>query len=265
MPSETAPTGGAATESDSDFLGGFDATTPVKIPGPRRGTGGWGGGLVQGEWGDMRTPPTSATLGELREIGAGGYIGSDQWLPSNLPPPGIAQLQSLLVEAGLLDLGELEHDQLGFYDEATRNAYRDLLTRANASGSSWENTLTRLRQNPAATSRRPSGRDRAPFAAQVTHPEDIKRGLSDYFREALGSGAIAPEKIDDMVKAYQGQQVASQQSAYNASIGGGTVTEPMDFETFADTQAKIADPTAYDSRKVVGAADVLSRMLGGDF
>lgn len=250
-PSPTAPAGSFETEDDG-FLGGFDPAAPIIVPGGPRGQG----------WGVLKTETTS--LAELREHGFGGYVSADQWEPANYPGPRVAQLQTMLVEAGLLDLDDLDHDALGYYDSATRNAYRELLTRANAAGASWDETLNVMRQNPVAMQRAPRGQQRAPFSAVVTHPEDVERGLKDYFREALGSGAIAEEKIKQMVAAYQGQQVAAQRSEYNAGVGGGTVQAPMNFDTFADIQAKIADPTAYDSRKVIGAADYLARKLKGE-
>lgn len=237
-PSDVPPAGGGV-QAGGGFAGGFSADHTITLD-----------------------PETQATLAELREVDRGGYLSSDQWLPSNEGPQEIARLQTMLAEAGLLDLNELEHDMLGNYDDVTRSAFLNLLARSNAAGSTWEDTLSRLRQNPTAMSFRQPSRERAPFVAEVTNPEDIKRVIKETLREKIGRGrALDDAALDEIVNAYQGKQVAYQQARYD---GAGTAVAPPDLSTFADIEAKRADPTAYDSRKVVDAADYLGKMLRGE-
>lgn len=253
-PSEEAPAGGGTSGSESGFAGGFTGDTSVTVPGTFS-TGPWGKPHVD--------PSVDTTLGELREIGRGGYLDSDQWLPANEDPASIAQLQTMLVEAGLLDLDDLEHEQLGFYDDATRGAFRDLLARSNAGGATWETTLTKMRRNPAAASRRDKGRERAPFVAQLTNAADIERGLHEFMREKIGRG-LKKDQLAPMVKAYQDQELAAQKALYDAQETGGTVTAPPDFETFADQQAQLAAPTAYSAHKVLDKFSTVASMLRGE-
>lgn len=258
MPSQEAPTGGGGVVDDSGFAGGFTGDHEVTLR--ELGPAPWGGG-----WPTVETRDT--TLAELREFDDGGYLTSDQWLPANESPASIAGLQTMLVEAGLLDLNDLDHDTLGFYDDATRGAFLDLLARSNAAGTTWETTLSRLRRNPMAMSRKPSGPTRQPFVAEVTHPDDIKRVLKDALREKVGRGNLLDdEALGKIASAYQSQQVAYQKQLYDMSAtgaAGGTAVRPPDIETMAIDEAKKADPVAFGAHEVLDKFSVLSDMLRG--
>lgn len=257
MADEDPPPGGGATD-DAGFLGGFDDTYEIDVITPA--SEAWGPGMHGGAVPRQTHVPASSvqtTLSELRELGAGGYIGSDQWLPSNEEPKVIAQLQLSLADAGLLDLDDLDHDDLGYYDDATRSAYRDLLTRSNAAGSTWDVTLERLRANPAAQQIKGAKPKELPT---VTHPDDLKAIFRAGARRAVGSGKIDDRDLDSMVKVFQDLQ-ANAQSGANAA--GGVVTAPPDAEVFADEQAKQRDPVAYDAHKFLDKFSAVSSMLGG--
>lgn len=102
-----------------------------------------------------------------------------------------------------------------------------------------------------------------PLVARVTNPEDIVRSAREGVRSALG---FVPDDIDfdALVRKRQGQEVAYQSAVHSAGQGGGgTIAAPMDDAAFADIEAKRLDPTAYDSRKVVSAADYLAKKLRG--
>lgn len=254
----SGPPPSTVQEDEQGFLGGFDDSFTFETPTSARVDAG-GGPSVFGLQFPTVTPPGSiqATLGDLRDLGAGGYISADQWLPVNEDPKVIAQLQISLAEAGLLDLSDLDHDDLGFYDDATRNAYRDLLTRANAMHTSWDVALGRLRSNPVAASRKPE-RGTVEALPVVTHPDDLKAIFRAGARRAIGSGKIDDAELDRMVKAFQRMQVQTQ-----TQTTGTQVVRPPDPEVFADQQAQRLDPAAYDAHKFLDRFSVVAEALGG--
>lgn len=185
------------------------------------------------------------------------YMDGDEWNPASQSPDVIAEIQRRMVGAGLLT-GSY---RIGVWDSSTRSAYRELLGYANALGIDDGTALDRY---TATGMGQQDATPRAPLTVRLSHPDDIKAALRATFKDRLGQGNIDPAKLDAMVAAYQGNERSFQQQAYNAAESGGTVTEPPSADTFADIEAKKADPTAYDSRKVVGAADYLSRKLRGE-
>lgn len=257
MPSarESGPPASTPTEDENGFLGGFDDTFTVDVDTPGYVDPSGGPSVFGLQFPTVQPPSTEhATLSQLRELGAGGYVSSDQWLPVNETSTTIAQLQLSLADAGLLDLSDLDHEDLGYYDDATRNAYRDLLTRANAMGTTWDDALGRLRANPVPA-RKPKGE-----SAQlpvVTHPDDLKAIFRAGARRASGTGKIDDAELDDMVKAFQSMQVQSQKQTT------GTVVRPPDPEVFADTEAKRLDPVGYDAHKFLDKFAVVQETLGG--
>lgn len=251
MPEEAPPAGGGTSEGDG-FLGGFSADTPAQAWEP------W----VPGQW----TGHVNTTLGELASIGAGGYRESDTWEPANYDPPTVAQLQSLLVEAGLLDLDDLDHDSLGYFDDATRGAYRDLLTRSNAAGATWESTLARMRQNPVALDRKPTGAQRQPFVARVTNPDDLKALIRETLREKSGTGEVGDDVIAAAIREFQGEEVSQQRALYDmstAGAAGGTVVDAPDPRMFAERKAQEINPVGYSAHKFLDKFSVIKEALAG--
>lgn len=190
------------------------------------------------------------------------YWTGDEWTtPKGLASEDRAALQLLMKQIGLL--APNARIVLGGWDQTSASAFREVLAWANVNGVPWTTALEQLQQSSAQFPQDFSSQ--APLVARVSDPNEIAQGLRDAFRERLGVGDIPEEKIAAMVKAFQGEQVAAQRAEYDAgNASGGTVVAAPSFETFADMQAKAADPTAYDSRKVVGAADYLSRKLRGE-
>lgn len=258
MAGETPMPQGGGEITEAKYVGGFgdDFTVRIRETGPAQSNyvRNHPNALVRNS---QYTTSGRVSLAQLREIGQGGYVSTDVWEPQNLSPPTVAQLQVMLNEAGLLGDGFTP----GAYDETTRKAYGDLLARANATGSTWESMLARMRDNPLAAEAQQN--DRAPLVTRLSNPEDLKTVFRTAAKRALGYGNIPDEDLDRMVAAYQGMESSSQQAQYGAQETGGTITAPMDPEVFADQQAKQLDPTAYDSRKVVSKFQVMAEMFGG--
>lgn len=249
---EGVPGGGSDTPQTNSFLGGFPGSWEVDVreqaPLPsivRRGRTGLPNQTITGR----------ATLAELRQIGRGGYQSNDVWEPINENPGVIAQLQSMLVDGGLLDDDAFTP---GYYDDSTISAYRKLLTRANAMGTSWMDTINRLRSNPAA--RLASASKKSPASLpNVTHPDDLRSIFRGVARRTMGQG-LPDDVMQRMIDAYQAEQVRAQTTAQD-----GVQVAPPDVEVFADQQVRKQDPVRYDARKVLNVVDVIAQMMRGDY
>lgn len=77
----------------------------------------------------------------------GMYTRDDAWLLPYEDPDQIPQLQLQLVQAGLLNPKQVRE---GLWDEASANAYANVLGFANAYGLSASDALTALVNNPDA-------------------------------------------------------------------------------------------------------------------
>lgn len=255
------------TVTSSRYIGGIPGDT--RIPGPNE----WGtpntrpGGFERDGWWFRPRRSESLTLDELRAgVGdnelpgsRGGYMDGDEWMPVNESTTVIEDLQRRLYQAGLLD-GD-DDIQPGYFDDATRKAFKLLLERANGRRTDWQSTLEDLQTNPM-----PADQEAAPppFVAQTSNPEDIKMNLQDHFRAAIGSGAIKPEDLQAMIAEFQGTQVASQRGQYDAYQGsGGTVEAAPSIEAFADQKAQELDPTAYSAHKYLDKFSAIENMLAG--
>lgn len=193
------------------------------------------------------------------------YWTGDQWTTvRSLRPEDRASLQLVLKQMGLIPQGTSV--VLGAWDDPSASGFREVLAWANTNGVTWQQALEQmLVSRDQFGDLEASGEELPAFTAEVANPEDIKRAFREGMKSRLGVGQVEEDRLERAVAAYQRQQIDAQRSQYNAQTGGGgTVTAPMDFETFADIEAKKADPTAYDSRKVVGAADYFVKKLRGE-
>lgn len=255
-----APPPAGAAASTSTYIGGVpgDSRVPELIPGD---PGPWGK-----KWWRKPTRGESPTLDEMRASKTGGYVTGDEWLPVNESPATIEDLQRRLYEAGLLP-ADAEFTP-GYFDEPTRKAFKDLLGWSNGKRKDWLTTLEDLRTNPVPSDEK--GAAIQPFVAQVSNPDDIKKNIRDSFREMIGSGDVDANELQALVAEFQGEQVASQRSMYDAyqdgsgGVGpGGTVTAPPSIETFVEQKAQQSNPTAFSAYKYLDKFSAISDMLGG--
>ena len=118
-------------EEDDDGpkpLGGMDKD--YGVPRVRGGTYSARGGEAASSWGgEDRTP---GTIGKVKPK----YFDGDEFGPASLGPAGIGELQAAMSATGLLS-----DFRYGVWDEPSRNAYKDLLSEANASGLTAEQAL----------------------------------------------------------------------------------------------------------------------------
>ena len=172
------------------------------------------------------------------------YYERDADLLSRFTRDQIADIQAKLNKSGLLG----SKYRLGVVDQATRNAWIDLLGEANRSNVDWNTAL----KTAAAT---PIGGKTA-LPPKVSNPEDIKQIVNQVSAKILGRSAD-PMIVDRIVKQFQASQVQTQTGL---PVTGGRRVEPMDLTTLAQTKiTKAAGPEA-DAYK---AAQFIEKILGG--
>lgn len=181
------------------------------------------------------------------------YFDGDQWLPAQLPPDQLASLQRKMVAAGLLKSGAA---QLGVWDAASMNAYMQLLAFANSSGLDAQTALDRWGQQHAAA---PPG---AGLPTQVTNPDDLRKIFRQAVIDTRGEG-WDQAKIDQMVAAFQGQEVGAQHASAAAADTGGTTTAAPSPQAFAEAQVRAQDPAKAGEHDALGFIGQFRQMLGG--
>jgi len=172
------------------------------------------------------------------------YYERDADLLSRFTRDQIADIQAKLKQSGLLG----NNYRLGVVDQATRNAWIDLLGEANRSNVDWNTAL----KTAAAT---PIGGETAALPPKVSNPEDIKQIVNQVSAKILGRSAD-PMIVDRIVKQFQASQVQTQTGL---PVTGGRRVEPMDLQTRAEqTIRKMAGPEA----EALRFAEFAQRALG---
>lgn len=172
------------------------------------------------------------------------YYERDADLLSRFTRDQIADIQAKLNKSGLLG----SKYRLGVVDQATRNAWIDLLGEANRSNVDWNTAL----KTAAAT---PIGGKTASLPPKVSNPEDIKQIVNQVSAKILGRSAD-PMIVDRIVKQFQASQVQTQTGL---PVTGGRRIEPMDLQTRAEqTIRKMAGPEA----EALRFAEFAQRALG---
>lgn len=193
------------------------------------------------------------------QISASPYRPGAELVYASAPPEQIVAVQQRLVDAGLLR-GTF---RVGVWDQASRNAYKTVLGYANQLGTKVDYAFERWIASGLGEYDTTPAQERAPFSAEVTHPDDIRAGLREFFRDKTGTGKIDDAKLDAMVRAWQGEEVTAQRAAYDAAPTGGTVTATRDFGSFAEEQAQKVDPVGFRAHEYLDKFSAIAGMLGG--
>ena len=145
------------------------------------------------------------------------YFEGDELRPqrNSWSPTQIADLQSKMREAGLLK-GKF---RLGYWDAASQEAYKALLTYANQSGRDAGFALNELRTHPINAGDEP---ERPPLVLKTTSPDDLRGVFRDTSRKLLGR-ALADSEIDKYIAAYNAAENQYDTQAYNLAETGGTL------------------------------------------
>jgi hypothetical protein len=200
-------------------------------------------------------------------IRPGYFQGSEYELIQNMMPEKIKPIQDAMVRAGLMK-GEFNY---GNWDDASAVPFRRVLQYANVRGFKWEDALDELSSDANLMDRfgKPIGGGgsglpkRAPFAAQLENPEDLKKVFQQVLYNTMGGNfSDDPGAADKFVQAYQDVQTKAQRSHYDAAVSGGATTDAPTDSVFAADQMKAADPNGAKAEKFMGYGNVLESLIG---
>lgn len=171
------------------------------------------------------------------------YYEGDEWQPANLSPLDRAELQRMMERAGLYAEGT--RFRLGVWDPASRAAYKELLSFANAGGLTVAQALD---EYDRVTTMFPKPRELPTY--RVSAPEDLRVAFSEGMRAKTGRRPDE-QQVEEMVRMYQDRERNVQAAMAYAESGIGlggpgaqSVTIPgvPDPSTFASDYAERTDP-----------------------
>jgi len=143
--------------------------------------------------------------------------------------------------------------EIGIPDNDLR-AIEQWLEESNLAGVTKERYIQQLlRDRPDV-----GGRGGAPRRYRVTNPEDLKAVFKRVSQETIGRDFTDDEAMR-AVQTYQQQEVAAQQAAY----GGGTATQVMGADVFAQQFAQQIAPTEANGYKFLGYMNRIFNAAGG--
>jgi hypothetical protein len=197
------------------------------------------------------------------------YFDGDEYIPANWPSTNIWEIQQALAKVGMLT-GTFQRN---VWDQATRNAYKELLGIANATGQTADRALTELLSTSDLGEdsgqwtvdefgnivRAGAGEGPPPLVTRTTDPGALRTTFRRAVIELLGEG-WSQDKINNMVAAYNQMEVQRQTEAYNEQYGvgveaGGTVTDIPTPEEFVTSQVTEQDPAGMQANEGLGFID----------
>lgn len=207
------------------------------------------------------------------------YFDGDEWKPANLRADSVAAIQRAMVEAGILGWGDFNYK---IWDNKTADAYKEVLSVANAQGVTDRMALTQMAMSGGAYGRGGGGQggegggqgefigfdengepmfapfQPPPLELKTSNKKDLHRVFRKSIIEELGEG-WSEEDISEMVDAYNWREIQVQKEAYDKEVGlmrrefggediGGEVITSVDVEspeTFLEERARAKDPVGY--------------------
>ena len=192
-------------------------------------------------------------------------------LKDSWPAERIADIQNQMVSAGLL---KARNFQLGFWDQPTMSAYRELLGYSNVSGQDSDTTLANFKATIAKFGDTTTGahRVRQPFLAELTDPNTLRDTLDAVSVRTMGRGLTEQEKAHfvDSFRATQEQSLRGKDdmagdvdTTTGANTGtGGTYSLPQP-ESSANAYIKSTNPDAVKEYNYLNAFKAFEQLLSG--
>lgn len=182
------------------------------------------------------------------------------------PSAGIATLQEQLVLGGYLSLNtfrELEaFGGLGRPGEDTRTALRKLYKEAADNNLGPMDYLELRVQSGGFASLGGGERQRAPFVAQLTHPDDLRDVFQAAARHFIGR-EVEASQVDSFISNFQQQERSAQRKAYDVAETGGEVVSPSDPGTAAQGDIEQRFPAEVYGQDLRGAMEGLVAAIQG--
>ncbi len=201
------------------------------------------------------------------------YRVGDELTPlrESWPPERIAAIQNQMVSAGLL---KSRNFQLGFWDQPTMAAYRELLGYSNVSGQDYSTTLANFKATIAKFGDTTTGanRVRQPFLAELTDPNTLRDTLDAVSVRTMGRGLTEQEKAH-FVDSFRSTQEQALRSKYDmagdidtttgANTGAGGTYSVPDPESSASAYVKSTNPDAVKEYNYLNAFKAFQGLLSG--
>lgn len=189
------------------------------------------------------------------------YFPGDELQPAGWSPERVGDLQKQMSKAGILNPKNI--DEFGVFDTSTQTAYKGLLTQSNRAGTDWISTLRRLSSMTAAERLKAKeaasagGGGRAP-TIRVSNPDDLRSIFRQTARAVTGGVFVEDDQIENMIRAYQGEEASFQQAA----LGGGTIEGAPSPQAFAEAQLEEINPGGATANRFSQMAQTLESLVG---
>lgn len=193
---------------------------------------------------DKDEPKILGSSDQKHDLGR-GYLGRGLYTEDDVRKSSIAttnqllQLQKSLVAAGFLEGNFIK----GWWDDATGDAYRALLTFANENGLTWTDALTVAAEFGMGG---PGGAGEAPLLIQLPNREDVQRTFDDAAFTMTDKRVHGPliEKWTDEYMDYMRNIQESQLQEQRDATGGGTIVQeqPESLEGFIESKVEEEKP-----------------------
>jgi hypothetical protein len=216
---------------------------------------------------DLQAVESAAQSGGIAKDKAGRlapryYAGYENApVQESWPPELVSQLQTKLVQAGLLDTDYKD----GWWDTASGNAFSEIIGHANNAGTDWQTALSSaLNSAPMeidpktglAVKRNPGAAKKSAATLHLLNPNDIAATANDIAVRRIGRG-FSPDEMKKFVASYH----AAERAGQGAATGGGEVVDPMAVDTAATDYAAKLDPVATQARNMLPLVDSISQLM----
>lgn len=279
-PGAFTPSGSAGSDEPKP-IGGMRPDYKVPVPRSPESFRGMSANAIEG-WSAQGSGP-----GSVRDQGV-RYFDGDEWRPASLGPAGVGSLQEMMAAAGILT----DDFRYGVWDEASRNAYKNVLAEANGMGLTADQIIRLRGQSATMPGAGGSGSGSGgggswqfdengnpvfvpeqyqapPLELRTSNKDDLRRVFREAIIEQMGEG-WSKAQIDELVDAYNWEEIRVQKDAYDQAIamdraqfegtapaGGGGVVSSVEVaspETFLENQLMERDPEGFRAGQVVNEA-----------
>lgn len=191
--------------------------------------------------------------------------GFEPWRSGDETRPGTwdrndrARLQAMMQASGLYSEGKPPIP--GSWRKEDNDAMRVVLEFANNQGISDLNEAVRLYATEAAASGVSSlnSSARQPLVLNYANPEAVRQVVRKTSMDLLGR-RLSDTEEQRLITGFQNQSLASQRAAYGVDATGGSVTQPLDATSYAESQ--LAGTAEAGDQRFLSAFERLAKTFG---
>lgn len=189
------------------------------------------------------------------------FLQGDQYEPGWGGTERMARLQAKMNAAGLYGTDGYVP---GVWAPKDADAYAMILETANARGVADPEQALDLFAAEARVTNPKAKAPRAPLVTQYADPEAVRQVVRKSALDMLGQ-RLSDADESRIVQAYQAYTTQSQQAQYAATNPGGmggSYTEPMSAQAFAQAQVEATDPGQLGAQRYLDAFGEITKSLG---